>query len=135
MENTNTVENVEDACRRYANENDELKKELASMKAILGIMEISLKADCNYNTELINRLAKMQNSKFGGFDLNLNWRSGSYFQVLDSKGEHDPVYVVSPNGETFELNHYNDATTDLARAHFMVEALNIALDKIRTKAT
>jgi len=110
---------------------EQLKKENKGLKAICSIIKTSLTADCLYNTGLLERLMSMQETNFGGFHDALNWRRDSRFEVLDSAGEHDPVYVVTPNGEMLEFNHYNDLTTDLARAHFVAAALNAAWDKIR----
>jgi hypothetical protein len=110
---------------------EQLRKENKGLKAVCSIMKTSLASDCRYNTELLERLLAMQQTSRGGIHESLNWSRDSRFKVLDSAGEHDPVYVVTPNGETLPFNHYNDQTTDLARAHFVAEALNDAWDKIR----
>ena len=110
---------------------DDLEKENKQLKAILKILRSCIRADHDYNQNLIERLLLMNETTFDGIDETLKWRKGSRFEVLDSKGEHDPVYLVTPNGEMFELNHYNDQTTDLARAHWLADTLNEKWDSVR----
>lgn len=55
---------------------------------------------------------------------------GKYrFGFRNEPGEHDPCYVVMPDGHLLALNHYNDATTDIARAKFIIQACNDRLSK------
>lgn len=112
-------------------DNEQLRKENEALRAICSIIKTSLTADCRYNTELLDRLVAMNVTGWGGRHEALNWNRDSRFKVLDSDGEHDPVFVVTPNGETMPFNHYNDHTTDLARAQFVCAALNDAWDKVR----
>lgn len=112
-------------------ENMRLEKENKGLKAICSIISTSLKSDCRYNTELLERVMKMQETSWGGVHELLQWKRDSDFKVFDSTGEHDPVYVVTPNGEMLAFNHYNDHTTDLARAQFVAQTLNEAWNKIR----
>lgn len=49
------------------------------------------------------------------------------FTFHDEPGEHDPCYVVMPDGAMLPLNHHAGEGVDIARAKFIVAACNAAL--------
>lgn len=54
------------------------------------------------------------------------WPTGS-FGFHDEPGEHDPCYVVFPDGAMVAVNHHARTGVDIARAKFIVAACNAAL--------
>lgn len=46
------------------------------------------------------------------------------FTFRDEPGKHDPCYIVMPDGACLPVNHWNDETTDVARAEWIVAACN-----------
>lgn len=52
-----------------------------------------------------------------------DWPVGQ-FRFFDSPGEHDPCYVVMPDGCSLPVNHHNKPGVDIARAKFIVTACN-----------
>lgn len=54
------------------------------------------------------------------------WPEGE-FSFHDEPGEHDPCYVVMPDGAMLTVNHRADEGVDVARAKFIVGACNEAL--------
>ena len=59
--------------------------------------------------------------------LGCKWPNGNKFTFADEPGEHDPCYVVMPDGAMLSLNHYNDSETDITRAQFIIAACNYYL--------
>jgi hypothetical protein len=57
----------------------------------------------------------------------LGWPEGAQFTFMDEPGEHDPCYVVLPNGAMLALNHDCREGVDIARAHWIVGACNARL--------
>ncbi len=57
-----------------------------------------------------------------------DWPEGGKFTFHDDPGEHDPCYVVMPDGAMLELNHHAGRGVDIARAKFIVAACNRALN-------
>lgn len=53
-----------------------------------------------------------------------DWPRTGKFTLLDSPGEHDPCYVVMPDGAMIALNHHAGVGVDVARAKFIVSACN-----------
>lgn len=49
------------------------------------------------------------------------------FTFRNESGEHDPCYVVMPDGAMLPLNHHAKPGVDIARAKFIVGACNRAL--------
>lgn len=62
-------------------------------------------------------------------DPEFHWPREGRFRFHDDPGPHDPCYVVLPCGSTIALNHYNDATTDIKRAKFIIDACNKAWEE------
>ena len=60
----------------------------------------------------------------------LGWPVGVPFTFYDSPGEHDPCFVVMPGGCSLPLNHCGTAEMDIARAKFIINACNAALEKV-----
>lgn len=58
----------------------------------------------------------------------MDWPDGGRFTFHDDPGEHDPCYVVMPGGASVPLCHHARNGVDQARAKFIVEACNAALD-------
>lgn len=56
------------------------------------------------------------------------WPSEKLFSFVDDPGEHDPCYVVMPDGAMLPLNHHATPGVDIARARFIVAACNAALE-------
>lgn len=50
------------------------------------------------------------------------------FSFHDEPGEHDPCYVVMPGGACLPLNHHAGEGVDIARAKFIVDACNAAIN-------
>lgn len=48
------------------------------------------------------------------------------FEFRDEPGEHDPCYVIMPDGCMLTLNHHAENGVDQARAQFIVKACNAA---------
>ncbi len=59
----------------------------------------------------------------------LDWPEGARFAFSDELGEHDPCYVVMPGGASLPVNHHDRQGVDIARARFIVDAGNAALDQ------
>ncbi|MCR5875113.1 hypothetical protein LRS10_13525 [Phenylobacterium sp. J426] len=59
------------------------------------------------------------------------WPEGAPFGFHDEPGEHDPCYVVMPNGAMIPLNHDCREGVDIARAKWIVAACNAQLDRAR----
>jgi hypothetical protein len=55
------------------------------------------------------------------------WGSG-YFRFHDEPGEHDPCYVIFPDGAMVPINHHAAPGIDIARAKFIIDACNLALN-------
>lgn len=53
-----------------------------------------------------------------------DWPEGVPFRFHDEPGEHDPCYVVMPDGASLPLNHHAGEGFDIARAKFIVAACN-----------
>lgn len=62
-----------------------------------------------------------------------DWPEGKPFQFKDEPGEHDPCYVIMPDGAMLSLCHHAQNGIDQARAQFIVSACNEKLARIRTK--
>ncbi len=58
-----------------------------------------------------------------------NWPDGGRFAFHDDPGEHDPCYVVMPGGASLPINHDAGDGVDIARAWFIINACNAALDR------
>ena len=58
----------------------------------------------------------------------LHWPEGKRFTFHDDGG-HNPCYIVMPDGAAIPLNHWDDETTDIARAKWIIAACNAALDQ------
>ena len=56
-----------------------------------------------------------------------DWPSEHIFTFYDEPGEHDPCYVVMPDGASLPLNHHAGEGVDIARAKFIISACNAAL--------
>ena len=56
----------------------------------------------------------------------LYWPEGKDFTFHDDGG-HQPCYVVMPDGAALPLNHWDDETTDIARAKWIIDACNAKL--------
>lgn len=54
-------------------------------------------------------------------------RTGKLFTIHDEPGEHDPCYVVCPDGSMLELKHHATNGVDQARAQWIADACNAAL--------
>ncbi len=61
----------------------------------------------------------------------LDWPRDQRFSFVDSPGEHDPCYVVMPGGAMIALNHDASPGVDIARAKFIVDACNAAIERKR----
>jgi hypothetical protein len=57
----------------------------------------------------------------------LDWPVGKQFRFFDEPGEHDPCYVVMPDGAMLPVNHHAATGVDIARAKWIVAACNAAL--------
>lgn len=55
-----------------------------------------------------------------------DWPEGGRFTFHDEPGEHDPCYVVMPDGAALPLNHHAGEGVDIARAQFIIAACNAA---------
>lgn len=55
-----------------------------------------------------------------------DWPSGRLFTFMDDPGEHNPCYVVMPDGACIALNHHARPGVDIARAKFIIAACNAA---------
>lgn len=55
-----------------------------------------------------------------------DWPEGGRFTFHDEPGEHDPCYVVMPDGAALPLNHHAGEGVDIARAQFIITACNAA---------
>lgn len=62
-----------------------------------------------------------------------DWPADKPFRFLDEPGEHDPCYVVMPDGAMLPLNHHATPGVDIARAHFIINACNAALQSAHGK--
>lgn len=58
-----------------------------------------------------------------------DWPADGRFTFADDPGEHDPCYVVMPGGAMLPVNHHAGEGVDIARARFIVDACNAALDR------
>ncbi|WP_315833956.1 hypothetical protein [Bradyrhizobium prioriisuperbiae] len=58
---------------------------------------------------------------------NCSWPAGRLFSFHNEPGEHDPCYVVMPDGAMLALNHHATPGIDIARSHFIISACNTAL--------
>lgn len=56
-----------------------------------------------------------------------DWPSDRQFTFHDEPGDHDPCYVVMPDGASLPLNHHAGEGVDIARAKFIIAACNAAL--------
>jgi hypothetical protein len=56
-----------------------------------------------------------------------DWPEDGQFTFRDDPGEHDPCYVVMPDGAMLALNHHAGEGVDTARARFIIDACNAAL--------
>jgi hypothetical protein len=55
-----------------------------------------------------------------------DWPKGE-FTFRDEPGEHDPCYIVMPGGAMLVVNHHAAEGVDIARAKFIIDACNAAL--------
>lgn len=55
------------------------------------------------------------------------WPRGTVFTFHDEPGEHDPCYVVMPDGASLPVNHHAGPGVDIARAKYIITACNAAL--------
>lgn len=62
-----------------------------------------------------------------GSEPKLDWPEGGQFRFVDEPGEHEPCYVVMPDGAMLPLNHHAGLGVDIARARFIINACNAAL--------
>lgn len=62
-----------------------------------------------------------------------DWPPGAPFTFFDESGEHDPCYVVMPDGAMLALNHHAAPSVDIARAKFVITACNDALASAEAK--
>lgn len=60
-----------------------------------------------------------------------DWPADTAFQFKDEPGEHDPCYVVLPDGAMLPLVHHAQNGVDQARAQFIVDACNEKLTKLK----
>lgn len=72
--------------------------------------------------------AVRQRDRTGGKSLRetLDWPTG-HFRVEDSPGEHDPCFLIGPNGLVWEFNHHAVNGFDQTRAQWFADTLNAAL--------
>jgi len=64
--------------------------------------------------------------------LALCWPKSARFEFEDEPGEHDPCWLILPGGEKLALNHHATNGVDQARAKFIADACNSALDAADT---
>jgi len=80
------------------------------------------------------RIQKMEELNTAGLVAACNFPVGGRFSYHDEEGEHDPEYVVMPDGAMLDVNGYADGDasipTDCARAVFVVLACNVALSTV-----
>jgi hypothetical protein len=57
----------------------------------------------------------------------LDWPIGKLFTVVDEPGEHDPCWLVMPDGVMLNFSHHAINGVDQARAKFIRDACNVAL--------
>lgn len=67
---------------------------------------------------------------FGGPALEAcRWPAGMAFGFHDEPGEHDPCYVIMPDGAMLPFNHHAEPGVDVARARFVQAACNAAWNR------
>ena len=59
----------------------------------------------------------------------LGWPADKLFEFKDELGEHDPCYVIMPDGAALPLSHHATNGVDQARAKFIVDACNEKLNR------
>lgn len=59
-----------------------------------------------------------------------DWPSGQTFRVHDEPGEHDPCYLIMPGGAMLPFVHHGINGVDQARAQFIADACNAALERL-----
>lgn len=67
------------------------------------------------STELVEAMARA------------DWPITGRFRFYDEPGEHDPCYVIMPDGAMLVFNHHAGQGVDIARAEFVMNACNAAL--------
>lgn len=99
-----------------------------------GRIELPLSMGPRLSPEAKARLDELDNLNVAALIAACNFPLGATFSYHDEPGEHDPAYVVMPDGSMLPVNHYNDGDapipTDVARAAFMVTACNKALSEV-----
>lgn len=63
-----------------------------------------------------------------------DWPANKPFEFKDEPGEHDPCYVIMPDGAMLPLCHHNKNGVDQARAKFIVDACNEKLHQPRAES-
>lgn len=57
-----------------------------------------------------------------------DWPAGQPFRFMDDPDEHKPCYVIMPDRSVLPLAHHAKNGIDQARAKFIVDACNAALN-------
>ena len=71
--------------------------------------------------------AKAQRRPLGDVLSACDWPEGKAFGFRDDPGEHEPCYVIMPDGGMIVFNHHAGEGVDIARARFVQSACNAAL--------
>jgi hypothetical protein len=71
----------------------------------------------------------------GAAPANCDWPDAPFTLFLDEPGEHDPCYIVMPDGAMLSLNHHATPGVDVARAKFIVDACNAAMASTQDAAS